>query len=103
MNDFIELGKIVAMMPDATGGGKHELPPALLDPNYIPPNRGPALFAAFFVLTVIAAVAVGLRTYSRLRYTPRKLVAEDWIVLMAMVRRTRFPFIVLEALSRMYR
>jgi len=66
-------------------GGKPFTPPALLDPNYIPPNRGPQLFDIALSLFVISFIAVVLRMVARYTSKIGKVLWEDLAILIALV------------------
>ena len=69
------------------------LPPALIDPNYIPPNRGPSDFKLFIIPTIVATLFMAVRLSVRwnFRVGPRyagNLFAEDWALLTGFVCNT---------------
>lgn len=47
-------------------------------------DRGPMLLALWWTEAAVATVVVGLRFYTR--YLMRGIVAEDWLMLFALVR-----------------
>jgi hypothetical protein len=61
-------------------------PPALLDPNYVPPNKGPQILAAAISITVLATIIVTLRLFLRVFHRSQKFQWDDYLIIPAMVR-----------------
>jgi hypothetical protein len=60
--DLQLIQELAAMAPPSRA---NFTPPALLDPNYIPPDRGGAIIGVTVVTTLVAFAAVCIRIYVR--------------------------------------
>lgn len=66
--------------------GEDFVPPALTDPNYVPPDQGPFLLAFSIATVSFAGLVVALRFYARSRRTGRSgLGVDDYMMILALV------------------
>ena len=81
--DLQLMQELAAMAPPSQA---NFTPPALLDPNYIPPDRGGVIIGVSVATMVVAFVAVCLRLYARATQKEKKLGLDDYTIIPAVVR-----------------
>jgi hypothetical protein len=64
----------------------HFKPPALLDPNYVPPSRGRQIIAVSVVTCLVASIVVGIRLALRFFSKRQKAHWDDYLIIPATVR-----------------
>src|ERR1700761_1962187 len=62
-------------------------PPSLLNPDYVPPDRGTEVVAVTIAFTVVAVIIVALRLFLRVFHRDQKVKWDDYLVIPAIVRR----------------
>jgi hypothetical protein len=60
--------------------------PAVLDPNYMPPDRAKSTLVLVSVMLAVAVIVVSARLYVRKFINPRHLGIDDYLITLAMVR-----------------
>jgi hypothetical protein len=78
-------------------------PPSLLNPNYVPPDRGPQVIAVTITFTIVAVIIVALRLYLRVFHRDQKVKWDDYLIVPAIVRswpreNPKGPFLLLTLL-----
>jgi len=89
-----ELLAYAATFPDFP---KNFVPPSLIDPNYVPPNKSrPLLIYAYFMLG-FTTLAVTLRLWIRKRVKGMDLGLEDYLIIPGQARETNLVELALNA------
>jgi hypothetical protein len=60
--------------------------PALVDPNYVPPNKSHPLEMLCYVMAALTTVTVVLRLWIRRRVKGMVFGADDWLIIPGQVR-----------------
>ena len=64
------------------------VPPALLDPNYVPPNSSRPLEILCWCMAAFSTVVVVLRLWVRKSVKGMSLGLDDWLIIPGQVRRS---------------
>jgi hypothetical protein len=65
--------------------------PAILNPNYFPPNKSRSLEILCYVLAAVTTILVISRLWLRARVAGKKLGWDDWLIIPGQVSRTAIP------------
>ena len=78
----LALLKFAAQFPDFP---KNFVPPALVDPTYVPPSRSRPLEILCYAITVVSTATVVLRLCVRRRGSGKRFGVDDWLTIPSQV------------------